>query len=133
MHNHAIAIDKAIAWAYDLDMNQLDIFAPPSTSDAKFWKFHHENPQVYRKLVELASEARGAGRKRIGINMLFEVVRWNHLVHTRSDDFALNNNYAPRYARIIEERNPELKGIFEMRRIRTWEKLSSGFGSAMKR
>jgi hypothetical protein len=96
---------------------QLDIFAPPSTIDAAFWKFHKENPQVYDKLVELAYQAKRLGKRRLGMKMLFEVIRWEHLVHTRADDFALNNNYTSRYARIIEERNPELRNMFEKRRI----------------
>lgn len=100
-------------------MSQLDIFTPPSTIDAAFWKFHHDNPGVYKKLVELAYQAKNAGRSKIGMKMLFEVVRWQHLVHTRGDTYALNNNYTSRYVRLIEECEPELVGLFEKRNIRS--------------
>ncbi len=100
-------------------MQQLDILASPSTIDKAFWKFHKENPEVYDKLIEMAQMARRAGRRRIGMKMLFETIRWEHLVHTRSDDFALNNNYSSRYARIITENHPELRDLFEMRRIKS--------------
>lgn len=94
---------------------QIDIFSPPSTIDAAFWKFHKENPQVYNKLVQMAFHARRLGKAKIGMKMLFEVIRWEHLVHTRSDDFALNNNYTSRYVRIIEDQYPDLIGMFEKR------------------
>ena len=100
-------------------MVQTDIFAPPSTIDEAFWKFHRENPQVYDKLVALTRQARALGKHRIGMKMLFEVIRWEHLVHTRSDDFALNNNYTSRYVRIISERHPELASMFETRKIKS--------------
>lgn len=98
-------------------MSQLDIFAPPSISDTAFWTFHKKNPQVYRKIVELSQEAYDAGRSKIGMKMLFEVIRWQRLVHTRSDDFALNNNYTSRYARILEAEYPELAKLFDTRRM----------------
>ena len=51
------------------------------------------------------------------MKMLFEVIRWQHLVHTRGDVFALNNNYTSRYVRLISEQHPELASMFELRRI----------------
>lgn len=98
-------------------MPQLDIFAPPSAIDQAFWKFHRENPSVYETLVSMTREAQALGRSKIGMKMLFEVIRWQHLVHTKSDDFALNNNYTSRYVRIISEQHPELAHMFDTRRI----------------
>lgn len=97
---------------------QLDIFNL-STLDEAFWKFHKQNPQVYRKLVEMTKKAKFVGKQRIGMKMLFEVIRWEHLVHTRSDDFALNNNYTSRYVRMLSDEYPELADMFEIRRIRS--------------
>ncbi len=98
---------------------QTDIFTPPSTIDQAFWNFHRKNPQVYKKLVEMTEHAKGINKRKIGMKMLFEVIRWEHLVHTRSDDFALNNNYTSRYVRIISEAHPELADMFETRRIKS--------------
>jgi hypothetical protein len=100
-------------------MTQVDIFAPPSTLDAKFWEFHQENPQVFEKLVKMTTELKQAGRRKVGIKMLFEVIRWQHALETRGDHFKLNNSYTSRYARIIEEQHPELAGMFETRSIRS--------------
>jgi hypothetical protein len=61
------------------------------------------------------------GRGKIGIKMLFEVLRWNYYMTTSdpNSDFKINNNYAPYYARLILERHPEWDGIFELRSIRS--------------
>lgn len=100
-------------------MTQVDIFAEPSPIDQAFWNFHRKNPKVYTKIVEMTETAKRSGKRKIGMKMLFEVIRWEHLVHTRSDDFALNNNYTSRYTRLIEECNPELANMFEKRKIKS--------------
>ena len=100
-------------------MQTVSLFAPPSTIDQAFWNFHRKNPQVLDKIIELTTEARSGGRRRIGMKMLFEVIRWQHLVHTRSDDFALNNNYTSRYTRILAEQRPDLADMFETRTIKS--------------
>jgi hypothetical protein len=83
---------------------------------ARFAEFHRENPRVYDELVRLARRGRQAGRTKMGINQLFEVLRWNVSLTTRGEDFKLNNNYAPHYARLIMDRERDLAGIFELRR-----------------
>lgn len=80
-----------------------------------FQQFHEENPHVYTQLVALANQAYDRGRKKIGIGMLFEVMRWNHLISTSGDKFKLNNNHRAYYARLIMEDHPHLAGIFETR------------------
>lgn len=86
---------------------------------AAFEEFHRINPHVYRHLVRAARRARFLGRRKIGIGMLFEVMRWNYFVQTEGDEFKLNNNFTSRYARLIEEENPDLKGIFETRCLKS--------------
>jgi len=93
------------------------MFVLPTGIDRAFWEFHRKNPQVYRKVVEMTRQARLRGKRKIGMKMLFEVIRWEHLVHTRSDDFALNNNYTSRYVRLLSEEHPELADMFETRRL----------------
>lgn len=87
--------------------------------DEKFNKFHQENPRVYVELVGLARQAHERGRRKIGIKMLFEVVRWNRFITTNDPDFKLNNNYHSRYARLIMQANPELDGLFNIRELRS--------------
>jgi hypothetical protein len=53
--------------------------AEPESIEQRFWTFHTAHPEVYRELVVLARRARAAGRERLGMKMLFEVVRWNRM------------------------------------------------------
>lgn len=85
--------------------------------DEAFAAFHAENPHVYGELKMLALRARRRGATRIGIGMLFEVLRWRRTLRTDGDDFKLNNNYRSRYARMLNQ-EPELAGCFETRELR---------------
>lgn len=85
--------------------------------DEAFAAFHAENPHVYAELKMLAMRARRRGASRIGIGMLFEVLRWRRTLRTDGEDFKLNNNYRSRYARMLNA-EPELAGCFETRELR---------------
>lgn len=100
-------------------MEQLSL--PVSVIDARFQEFHKNNPVVYGTLVGLVRKAVDSGKNRIGIKMLWEVLRWELWIKTNGTelDFKLNNNYTSRYARLIMKNEPELKGIFELRGLRT--------------
>lgn len=88
--------------------------------DQEFKVFHTNNPAVYKTLVGLAREAVALGHKKIGIKMLWEVARWEIWIKTTStDEFKLNNNFTSRYARLIMDIEPDLKGIFELRGLKS--------------
>jgi hypothetical protein len=89
--------------------------------ERKFREFHGENPRVYKELLRLTRQAQERGAKKIGIRMLWEVMRWNLTIMTYdpASDFKLNNNYHSRYVRLIIEKNPGLKKMFELRELRT--------------
>jgi hypothetical protein len=91
------------------------------TIQAEFEQFHNLNPWVYRALVSIAKDLVDRGHTRIGIGMLFEVLRW-HYVRATTDpvsDFKLNNNYRSRYARRIMDHEPGLAGVFEVRELKS--------------
>lgn len=95
-----------------------------STIEDDFWRFHRENPHVYVRLVELARTwRRRRGSRRLGIGMLFEVLRWEVAMRTTGEDFKLNNNYRSYYARLIMQREPDLAGVFDTRRLHAQERL----------
>lgn len=83
-----------------------------------FLEFHHNNPQVYAELRRLALAA-ARRNHRAGIGQLFEILRWRRGMQTRGDEFKLNNNFRSHYARALMQREPELAGFFEVRRLRT--------------
>lgn len=87
---------------------------------SRFIAFHEANPHLYDRLVAMARQLRARGRDKIGIAMLFEVLRWEH--ETTTDDptsyLKLNNSYRSFYARLIMTRERDLAGCFEIREQR---------------
>ncbi len=100
-------------------MTQLALrLAEESRLDRAFAEFHAQNPAVYARLVELAHAARRRGHQRIGIKMLFEVLRWERYLETVDvSGFRLNNNWTSRYARLVMANEPTLAGMFETREL----------------
>ena len=104
---------------------QPGLFDQPASGDTlelRFNAFHAAHPEVYRELCRLARIAKAKGKKRIGIGLLFEVMRWQRIIESlpgEAEDFKLNNNYRSRYARLIMRREPDLNGIFEVREMKT--------------
>ncbi len=90
--------------------------------DVRFSRFHGSHPEVYEMLLMLTRRARSHGRRHIAIEMLWQVLRWNHLEEGLPDPvekYKLNDHYRSRYARAIMEENPELDGIFRVRALRS--------------
>lgn len=98
-------------------MNQIDWtnIYDGSDNDEKFREFHKENPHVYETLVFKTRQLVDRGHKKVGIKMLFEVLRWDFMLKTSDEPFKINNNYAPYYSRMIMENHPEWDGLFEVR------------------
>jgi hypothetical protein len=96
-------------------------FSTELTPAERFEEFNRRNPQVYSALESMAREIVNRGRRKIGIKMLFEVLRWNYYLETDdpNSDFKINNNYAPYYARLIIANNPNWEDVFELRTIRS--------------
>lgn len=90
-----------------------------SDLDTRFKEFDDKNPQIYDKLVDLAYELRDIGHRKIGIGMLFEVIRWQSMIQTEGDHFKMNNSYRSRYVRKITNEHPDLEGMFETRELRS--------------
>lgn len=97
---------------------------PQSKLEASFWEFHRANPEVYETLVVLAFQWKKFGGRKIGINALSERVRWEIAIRTCGSQFKLNNNHRPFYARMLMENEPELAGLFALRK----QKIQSSIG-----
>lgn len=91
-----------------------------ATIQQAFEAFHRANPWVYRALEQLTADQVAQGRERVGIGMLFEVVRWHHSRSTtdESSGFRLNNNYRSRYVRMLTAKHPEWHSLFAVRELR---------------
>lgn len=98
---------------------QRSLAEPVDKIQVAFEQFHEEHPEVYERLVRLARAQKRRNRK-VGIKMLYERIRWSFFVRNYSNDALrpkLNNNYASRYARLIDDRETDLRGYFTFRRI----------------
>lgn len=88
--------------------------------DERFDEFHTNNPEVYVELVTLARELVERGHRKLGIGMLWEVIRWQRFLGDVGDDhYKLNNVYRSRYSRLIMAQELDLAGVFDTRELRT--------------
>ena len=88
-----------------------------STIQERFLAFHEANPDVYNYLREFALVAKHSGYNHYSISSLFERLRWHYSIELRTEDFSLNNSYRSRYARLLMEKEPELRGFFHTREL----------------
>lgn len=85
----------------------------------KFEKYHKENPQVLEALIRMTDQAIAKGHNRLGMDLLFNVLRWESMIATTGDDYKINNSYSSRYVRLIEQIRPDLIGVFEKRQLKS--------------
>lgn len=120
----AIQISDASGdWTYKIhtdeqgDTVQRKAFTPDDRNVAlKFEDFHRKNPLVYDTLVAMTRKWKASGHEKVGLRMLFEIIRWEIGLTTATVDFQINNNYAPFYARKIAREHPDLASMFYFRR-----------------
>jgi hypothetical protein len=88
--------------------------------EARFRRFHSDNPHVLAELEALARSWFESGKPSVGIGFLCEILRWNRGLKTTShDEFKINNDFRAHYARIIIARNPDWDGRIRVRALRT--------------
>lgn len=80
-----------------------------------FIAFHRANPFVFEQFARFAKQAKETGMERCGARLLGERIRWYLQVETRTDDYKINNNHWPYYARLLMLTRPEFDGFFERR------------------
>jgi hypothetical protein len=99
---------------------QLDFWAErDKTIQERFERFDRENPHVYPHLVRLAQQAHHRHASRIGIRMLWEVMRWEIFMRTSDPSgLKLNDHYHSRYVRKLIADYPEMEDLFELRVLR---------------
>lgn len=89
-----------------------------SSIQERFEEFHALNPWVYRELERMTAECVRMGWKRVGIGMLFELLRYRYGEATRGDEFRLNNNFRSRYVRLLVGDHEDWRHLFEVRALR---------------
>lgn len=93
---------------------------PRRTITERFWEFNAANPHVYRRIVQLARKAKMRGLEHYSIDGIFHVMRWEIAIRTKStEQFRLNDHFTSHYARLVNDREMDLKNFFELRSRRT--------------
>jgi hypothetical protein len=109
-------------------MVQLRLEEAPKRSklERKFWEYHLQHPQVYEMLVRFAREwrTRRGDIAVVGIGLLWERVRWEVYLNYDNETFKACNNHRAYYARLLMERNPDLDGVFRVKK----QRIQASFG-----
>ena len=102
----------------DLDVDELEERLGRQLSPIeKFCVFHAQNPHVFAALERMAGEMAARGRKRIGVKMMVEVLRYEYYLETTdpNSEFKVSNNYTSHYARLLIDCHPEWRELIETR------------------
>tara|TARA_R110002126_G_scaffold152930_1_gene300135 strand:+ start:127 stop:396 length:270 start_codon:yes stop_codon:yes gene_type:complete len=79
-----------------------------------FKKYHEDNPHIWEAFKKYSFEAKRKKFKNYSSNGIFEIIRWHTDISAR-DEYKLNNNYRPDYARKMMLEFPEFKDFFSIR------------------
>jgi hypothetical protein len=91
-----------------------------SRLERRFWAFHAANPQVYRELERRALALhRVKPRLKFGIALVYESMRYDAAIKTTGDVWKLNQDWRSRYARLLVEKRPELRGVVRTRELKS--------------
>lgn len=83
-----------------------------------FEKFDAQNPHVFQLFKQFAEQMRASGRKHYGAMGIINQIRWHMALKTTDEEFKINNNYAPYYARKLADSDARFRDFFRMRRVR---------------
>lgn len=98
---------------------QLNLFDSFKTkADKEFKEYHKRNLHIFEKFVKMTRQVLHRNRGYYGAWAVFQIMRWETDI-AGDDCLKINNNYIARYTRLLEEKHPELKGIYKTRRLRT--------------
>jgi hypothetical protein len=97
--------------------NRLIAEGAPEPKVYQFIRWHSEHRDVWESFEQFSLAAAGAGRRHYGAMAILNRVRWHAEIEKRSDDFKVNNNWAPYYARIFVWKYPELSDLFSTKKL----------------
>ena len=96
--------------------HQLWLSGVPKETVDSFVAAFQACPDVWRQFERFALEVCNKGR-RIGAKAIIERVRWEAEVE-KNEEWKVNNNWAPYYARVFEIKHPRFSGFFAKREIK---------------
>ena len=96
---------------------QLDLFTP-DPKQAKFERYHKENPEIWEEFKRVTFELIKAGRKHYSADGILHAIRFNTAIRG-NDERKINNNYSSMYSRMFTANFPEHKDFFEQRILKS--------------
>ena len=97
-------------------MSQLNLFAV-DPKQAKFERYHKENPEIWDQFKEATFALIKVGRKHFSADAILHSIRFNTVLRGGTD-FKINNNYSSMYSRLFTANFPEHKDFFEQRKLK---------------
>jgi hypothetical protein len=84
---------------------------------AAYEKFDREHPEVWKMFVQFTLDRIYRGFDNYSVNGVFERIRWEcaEPSYTEGEEFKLNNNHRPFYARRFMEEYPRYDEFFRTR------------------
>lgn len=89
--------------------------------EIEFAEYNRLNPQVWVWFDRLVRYTISKGCKHTSAYLIFEQIRWETGVETQGDEWKVNNNHRPYYARLWMDMNPEYEGYMYVRGPRNFE------------
>ncbi len=81
-----------------------------------FWRWHAENPHIYKAFRVMAIRMALMGRKRYSARTIIEVIRWNSEIKDSTVHFKINDHYTPGLARLfMRDYHNKWPKFFELR------------------
>jgi hypothetical protein len=87
-----------------------------------FQQYHEENPQIYQQFKKITFQLIDSGREYYGAKGVIEIIRFNTIIgsqgYLKNEDFKINNNFAPDYARKFMNEFPIYRDFFRTRQLK---------------
>jgi len=96
---------------------QLDLFTP-DPKQAKFERYHAENPDIWNHFKKATFALIKVGRQHFSADAILHSIRFNTAIRG-GKDFKINNNYSSMYSRMFTSNFPEHKDFFEQRILKS--------------
>lgn len=100
----------------------MTIIETETTAEFEAWLQDH--PTVLPKFIELSLQLLDAGHTRFGASLIIGQMRWLHMTHAWNGEYELDNNYVALLARRAMAVQPRLRGVFEIRKLRSTAKIA---------
>jgi hypothetical protein len=83
-----------------------------------FKNYDNMHPEIWESFKEISFQTKAKGFLTYSAKGIFEIIRWHRRIPNCGDDFKVNNNFAPDYARKMEKFYPEFENFFRKRMLK---------------